>query len=78
MSVAEIIEQLDLKQVDDSQEIIQLAQEVIAQYPEQVRAYLAGKSALLQFFIGQIMRLSKGKANPELAREILEKELKIK
>jgi len=78
LSVAEIIEQLDLKQIDDSQEIIQLAQEIIAQYPEQARAYLAGKSALLQFFIGQIMRRSQGKANPELAREILEKELKIK
>ena len=53
----------------------QLAREIIAQYPEQVAAYRAGKLALLQFFIGQIMRRSKGKANPELAREILEKEL---
>ena len=76
LSVAEIVDQLDLKQVDDSQEIIQLAREIIAQYPEQVAAYRAGKLALLQFFIGQIMRRSKGKANPELAREILEKELK--
>jgi len=50
-------------------------QKVIDQYPDQAAAYRAGKLALLQFFIGQVMHQSNGKANPKVVREILEKKL---
>lgn len=74
-SVAEIIKELDLGQIDDSEQLIQLAREIIAEFPEQASGYRDGKTPLLQFFIGQLMRRSSGKANPQSAKEILEKEL---
>ena len=75
LSVAEVIEKLDLGQVDNSDELAKLAQVIIAEYPQQVSEYRAGKTPLMQFFVGQLMRRSGGKANPQLAREVLEKEL---
>jgi len=75
VSVEEIIKQLDLQQVESSDQISKLVQKVIDQYPDQAAAYRAGKLALLQFFIGQVMHQSNGKANPKVVREILEKKL---
>ena len=75
LSVAEVIEKLDLGQVDNSDELAKLAQVIIAEYPQQVSEYRAGKTPLMQFFVGQLMRRSGGKANPQLAREVLEKDL---
>lgn len=74
-SVAEIIDQLNLRQVDNSDELIGLAKAIITEYPDQVSEYRSGKVALLKFFVGQLMRRSAGKANPQLAQEILEREL---
>ncbi|NCU44713.1 Asp-tRNA(Asn)/Glu-tRNA(Gln) amidotransferase subunit GatB, partial [Candidatus Falkowbacteria bacterium] len=74
-SVAEIIEKLDLGQVDNSDQLAELAKAIIAEYPQQVSDYRAGKTPLLQFFVGQLMRRSAGKANPQVAQEVLEKEL---
>lgn len=74
-SVAEIIKELDLGQIDDCEQLIKLAQEIITEFPEQATGYRNGKTPLLQFFIGQLMRRSSGKANPQSAKEILEKEL---
>ena len=61
--------------MDNSDELAKLAQVIIAEYPQQVSEYRAGKTPLMQFFVGQLMRRSGGKANPQLAREVLEKEL---
>ncbi len=74
-SVDEVIEKLDLGQVDSSAELAELAKTIIAEYPEQVSDYRAGKTPLLQFFVGQLMRRTGGKANPQVAQEVLEKEL---
>lgn len=74
-SVAEVIEKLDLGQVDNSNQLAELAKAIIAEYPQQVSDYRAGKTPLLQFFVGQLMRRSAGKANPQVAQEVLEKEL---
>lgn len=74
-SVIQIIQELDLGQIDDSEQLVQLAREIIAEFPEQASGYRSGKTPLLQFFIGQLMRRSSGKANPQSAKEILEKEL---
>jgi aspartyl-tRNA(Asn)/glutamyl-tRNA(Gln) amidotransferase subunit B len=74
-SVAEVIEKLDLGQVDNSDELVELAKAIIVEYPQQVSAYRSGKTPLLQFFVGQLMRRSQGKANPQVAQEVLEKEL---
>ena len=48
----------------------------MADHPKSVEDYRQGKAAAAQFLVGQVMRLSKGKANPALVGEILERKLK--
>jgi aspartyl-tRNA(Asn)/glutamyl-tRNA(Gln) amidotransferase subunit B len=61
-----------LAQVSDAEEIQSLARKVLAESGEQVTAYRAGKATLIGWFVGQIMRKSGGKADPQKAREVLE------
>ena len=70
-----IIEKHDLGQVSDESELEKIAEEVIKENPQPVADYKAGKEASLQFLIGQIMKKSKGKANPQVTGEILRKKL---
>ena len=72
---AAIVEEKGLKQVSDEGAIAALADEVIAANPGPVADYKSGKTSALNFLKGQVMKLSKGKANPALAGEILEKKL---
>jgi len=74
-SADEIIEQRGLKQVTDTGAIESMIDEVIAANPEQVSQYRAGKEKLLGFFVGQVMKASKGKANPQQLNELLRKKL---
>ena len=71
----QIIESQGLKQVTDSGAIETLVDEVIAANPSQVEQYKAGKEKMLGFFVGQIMKASKGKANPAQVNEILKSKL---
>ncbi|MEK7258650.1 MAG: Asp-tRNA(Asn)/Glu-tRNA(Gln) amidotransferase GatCAB subunit B, partial [Pseudomonadota bacterium] len=75
-SVDEIIESQGLKQVTDSGAIEKLVDEVIAANPEQVAQYRAGKEKVFAFFIGQAMKVSKGKANPDQLNALLLHKLK--
>ncbi|RKZ97732.1 MAG: Asp-tRNA(Asn)/Glu-tRNA(Gln) amidotransferase GatCAB subunit B [Gammaproteobacteria bacterium] len=70
-----IIEAKGLKQVTDSGAIEALVDEAIANNPDQVEQYRAGKEQLLGFFVGQIMKASKGKANPAQVNELLKAKL---
>ena len=70
-----IIEKKDLAQVSDVSELELAAKEVVAENPKPVEDYKKGKKESLQFLVGQVMKKTKGKANPQVAREILEKEL---
>ncbi len=70
-----IIEQKGLKQVTDSGAIEKLIDEVIANNPKQLEQYRAGKEKLFGFFIGQVMKISKGKANPAQLNELLKNKL---
>jgi aspartyl-tRNA(Asn)/glutamyl-tRNA(Gln) amidotransferase subunit B len=71
----EVIESKGLKQVTDSGAIEALVDEVLANNPDQVEQYKGGKEQLLGFFVGQIMKASRGKANPGQVNEILKKKL---
>ncbi|OGY95795.1 MAG: glutaminyl-tRNA synthase (glutamine-hydrolyzing) subunit B [Candidatus Komeilibacteria bacterium RIFOXYD1_FULL_37_29] len=71
-----IAERLDLAQVDDDSTLEGIATKIVMSNPEQVSDYRAGKEALMKFFVGQFMKESKGKANPQKAEEILKKKLK--
>jgi aspartyl-tRNA(Asn)/glutamyl-tRNA(Gln) amidotransferase subunit B len=72
---AVIVEEKGLKQVSDTGAIEAFCDEVIAANPASVADYKSGKEAALNFLKGQVMKLSKGKANPALAGEILAKKL---
>ena len=75
-SAEAIVEQKGLSQVSDTGAIESLADEVIAANPGPAGDFRSGKPAALNFLKGQLMKLSKGKANPALAGEILERKLK--
>ncbi|MDP1757936.1 MAG: Asp-tRNA(Asn)/Glu-tRNA(Gln) amidotransferase GatCAB subunit B, partial [Pseudohongiella sp.] len=74
--VDQIIESRGLKQVTDSGAIEKLVDDVIAANPDQVAQYRAGKDAVFGFFVGQAMKISKGKANPAQLNELLRNKLK--
>jgi len=71
-----IVEKKGWAQVSDAGAIEALCDQAIAAHPGPVADYKAGKAAALNFLKGQVMKLSKGKANPNLAGEILERKLK--
>jgi aspartyl-tRNA(Asn)/glutamyl-tRNA(Gln) amidotransferase subunit B len=75
-SPAAIVEKKGLSQVSDTGAIEKFCDEVIAANPKSAEDFRAGKVAALNFLKGQVMKLSKGKANPNLVGEILEKKLK--
>jgi len=75
-SPAKIVEQNGLSQVSDAGAIEKLCEEVIAANPGPAADFKAGKAPALNFLKGQVMKLSKGKANPALAGEILERKLR--
>jgi len=70
-----IIEEEGLKQVTDDKEIESLIDEVIQNNPEQLKQYKSGKDRLFGFFVGQVMKASKGKANPQQVNDILKVKL---
>jgi aspartyl-tRNA(Asn)/glutamyl-tRNA(Gln) amidotransferase subunit B len=72
----EIIEARGLRQITDSGAIETLIDEVIAANPEQVEQFRAGKEKVLGFFVGQVMKQSRGKANPGQVNQILREKLK--
>jgi aspartyl-tRNA(Asn)/glutamyl-tRNA(Gln) amidotransferase subunit B len=74
-SVDEIIEKRGLTQISDSSLIDTLVAEVIAANPAQVEQVRAGKQQVLGFLVGQVMKASRGKANPQQVNEALRKQL---
>ncbi len=75
-SVDEIIEAKGLKQVTDSGAIESLADEVITNNPNQVQQFKDGKEQVLGYLVGQAMKLSQGKANPEQVNQLLREKIK--
>ncbi len=73
--VDEIIEKKGLKQVTDTGAIEALIDKIIADNPDNVAAYRAGKEKLFGFFVGQAMKASGGKTNPQQLNELLKKKL---
>src|SRR5208282_1971179 len=63
------------EQSRDTSALEKLADELIAANPKQVEQYRAGKKTMIGFFVGQVMKASKGQANPQLVNEVLTKKL---
>jgi aspartyl-tRNA(Asn)/glutamyl-tRNA(Gln) amidotransferase subunit B len=72
-----IVQEKGLVQVSDSSEIEQIIQKVLANNPKEVSDYRNGKEKVFGFFVGQVMRETKGKANPQRVNEILKIRLNV-
>jgi aspartyl-tRNA(Asn)/glutamyl-tRNA(Gln) amidotransferase subunit B len=70
------IEEKGLVQISDESAIVNTIDKVLAQSPKEVAEFKAGKEKLLGFFVGQVMKETKGKANPKLLNELLLRRLK--
>jgi len=70
-----IVQEKNLVQVTDQAAIEAVIDEVLAENPEQVERYKGGKTKLLGFFVGQVMKKTKGKANPQMVNTILKDKL---
>lgn len=71
----EIVKEKGLVQISDESEIEKAVDEVIAGHPQEAGRYRAGEEKLLGFFAGQVMKSTKGKANPQMLNELLKKKL---
>ena len=70
-----IIKQKGLSQISDNSAIEKIVAETIARFPEQHSHYKSGKDKLFGFFVGEVMKAMKGKANPQMVNELLKKKL---
>ena len=66
-----IVKEKGLVQITDNSEIEKIVEQVLAENPQSVEDYKAGKSNALKYLVGQAMRLSKGKANPQMINEMI-------
>ena len=71
-----IIETQGLQQKSDPKELEKIIDKILEDNKDKVEQYKSGKDKLFGFFVGQVMKLSSGKANPQLVNEILKKKLK--
>ena len=72
---ATVYEREKPQQISDASAIEKMIDEVIAANPKQVEQYRGGKKTVAAFFVGQVMKLSKGQANPALLNELVTKKL---
>jgi len=72
---ADVVKEKGLEQIGTAQELEPIVKEVIENNPKEKEAYLAGKKKLFGFFVGQVMKKTKGKGNPKIIQELLKKYL---
>ena len=75
-SPEEIIEREGLRQISDTGALEKMIDEIIAANPKQVEQYRSGKTTVIGYFVGQVMKSSKGQANPAAVNELLKTKLK--
>ena len=73
LDIDEIIRSKNIEQVSDTGILMKEAQKILEKHPKEVQDYKNGKDKLMGFFVGQIMKEMKGKANPKVLNEILNK-----
>ena len=71
----QIVENQGLAQMSDTGELISMVDEVLAASPDKVKEYQGGKTKMLGFFVGQIMKKSKGQANPQMVNELIKERI---
>ena len=78
MSTDAVIKENKLSQISDSSELEIMAEKVIVDNPQAVKDFKAGKEAALKFLIGQLMKVTRGRANPQIANQLLKNKLEDK
>ena len=76
-SPRQIVKEKNLVQITDEKAIRETVQEVVGRNPKAVEQYLEGKTQALGFLVGQVMKASKGKANPGIANRLLREQLEL-
>ena len=74
-NASQIVEKQGLSQISDEGALKEIVQKIVSSNPEQVNAYKSGKIQLFGFFVGQVMKESKGRANPKTVNELLKEML---
>lgn len=75
ISLLDLAKKLEILQHSDQSFVSDIATQVVNQFPDKVKAYKSGKKGLIGFFMGQAMKISKGKANPQILQKELESAL---
>lgn len=75
ISAEGIVKEKGLVQISDSGELEKAVDDIIAKNPKEVERFRAGEEKLMAFFVGQVMKATKGKANPQVANDLLKKKL---
>ncbi|MDD4084805.1 MAG: Asp-tRNA(Asn)/Glu-tRNA(Gln) amidotransferase subunit GatB [Acidaminococcaceae bacterium] len=71
-----LVKELGLEQISDEGAIVKIVEETLAENPQSVADYKAGKDRALGFLVGQIMKKSRGKANPEMVNNLLKEKMR--
>jgi aspartyl-tRNA(Asn)/glutamyl-tRNA(Gln) amidotransferase subunit B len=71
----QVMAEKGLEQINDPATIASAARDIISANPKQTAQYRSGKTATLGWFVGQVMKSTRGQANPQMVQEILRKEL---
>jgi aspartyl-tRNA(Asn)/glutamyl-tRNA(Gln) amidotransferase subunit B len=71
----QVMAEKGLEQISDPEKIAAIVREIMAAAPKQVEQYRKGKTATFAWFVGQVMKATRGQANPQLVQEVLRKEL---
>tara|TARA_B000000475_G_scaffold104675_1_gene84965 strand:- start:211 stop:864 length:654 start_codon:yes stop_codon:yes gene_type:complete len=75
ISPQKVVEEKGLAMISDSASILPIIEELIIEYPKEVKSFKEGKTKLLGFFVGQLMKKTKGKADPKLANKLISEKL---
>lgn len=75
-SPEEIVKEKGLAQISDEGEIVKIVETVIEEQPKSVEAFKSGKTNAISFLVGQVMKATKGKANPAMVNKLLQEKLK--
>jgi aspartyl-tRNA(Asn)/glutamyl-tRNA(Gln) amidotransferase subunit B len=74
---SEIVKEMGLQQISNADQLLPIAQKVLADNPDAVAQFQGGKEGIINFLVGQVMRATRGKANPHLAEQVIRKEMKL-
>jgi len=74
-AAADIVQERGLRQISDEHALVATIAQVIADHPKEVAEFRAGREKLLSFFMGQVMKATQGKANPQAVNRLLRDKL---